>query len=357
MDFETIPGQDKLKKAVRAQLSSNNWPHSTIIGGPEGVPSLSFALAVAHELLTSELEGSAAERASAKVSKLIHPDLHISFPFQGPKNRSDDFLSELRSEILKNPFMSLSEWASVQAGERKQLNISVNECQNIIRKLSLKAFEGGSKVMIIWGAEYLGNDGNRLLKLLEEPTPQTFIILVTEALDKILPTIISRCQMYRLLPLTDAEMRRWLQDKMDVAEVNVENIVRASEGSVHSASRMIAMADAEVTDVLTQWLDIVSKADFEGMLNFSLQINGLNKEAQKLVFNNALTMLRGSLNGEAPSNVIFAGVQDHLRLDFVTQISTVLNEVLEGIERNAHVQSLLMSKSIGLWKWMKSNMV
>jgi hypothetical protein len=163
--------------------------------------------------------------------------------------------------------------------------------------------------------------------------------------------------MYKLLPLSKAEMRQWLLDDMKVSNEKVDNILHVSEGSVQAARTMIEMSEDDVHDVLNQWLEVITKADFEGMLNFSLQINALGKEAQKLVFRNALSMLRGSLSEDAPSNVIFARYQDHLRLDFVTELSTVLNDVLEGIERNAHVQALLMSKSIGLWKWTKRNMV
>ena len=89
------------------------------------------------------------------------------------------------------------DWLQSIGAENKQGNISADECNDINRKLSLKSFESGYKILLMWMPEYLGKEGNKLLKLIEEPPPNTLFILVAENEEEILPTILSRCQLVK----------------------------------------------------------------------------------------------------------------------------------------------------------------
>ena len=197
MDFDIIPGQEALKSTVKQQIDAGRWPHASLMYGPKGAATLAFGLSVARRLMVTGAREEIRVNTGEKMDKLVHPDVHLVFPVQGDKSISDAFLKDWRGMVLQNPYMAISDWASVHATQRGNVNINVKECNNVIQKLSLKAFEGGNKVLVMWGAEFMGNNGNRLLKLLEEPPEKTYIILVAEDLERILPTIISRCQIYR----------------------------------------------------------------------------------------------------------------------------------------------------------------
>ena len=127
-----------------------------------------------------------------KVKKLVHPDLHFVYPVIGSDKTSEDFWPQFRELLLKHPWFNLNQWLQHLDSENKQANIPAKECALILQKMSLKPFESPNKVLIIWLPEYLGKDGNRLLKLLEEPPGHTYIFAVTRNKHKILNTILSR---------------------------------------------------------------------------------------------------------------------------------------------------------------------
>jgi DNA polymerase-3 subunit delta' len=112
--------------------------------------------------------------ACQKAEKLIHPDIHFTFPVYRRKSDSPalsyDFIQEWRSAVTQNPYMNLIEWLQATEAENKQGNISVAECHEIIKRVNLKPYEANSKVQIIWMAEQLRETGNTLLKVIEEPT-------------------------------------------------------------------------------------------------------------------------------------------------------------------------------------------
>jgi DNA polymerase-3 subunit delta' len=357
MLFESIPGQVLLKKAIKTQIESGKWPHTTILSGPSGVPSLAMALAVARSIITDGMDNDKKVNAEKKINNLIHPDVHYSYPVKGVKVKSDEFIKEWRKLILEDPFTSLAQWEAMMPGTTLA-NINVTEINSIIRKLSLKAFEGGKKIMIIWGAERLGKDGNRLLKIFEEPPANTYFILTAEHLDQILPTILSRCQLYKLLPLDLEEMAAFLIQRFQLTQERANMISEASEGNLIKAIESVVQSDPEEDIEILTWLRAIASSDFEGILNCSQQINSMTKEHQKLLFSSVLSKLRQSLVTIDRGGVIFADIfKDQNDLDFVDKLSTVLNDIIAGIERNAHVQALITAKSIELWKWYKRRTV
>ena len=112
------------------------------------------------------------------------------------------FLKSWRSFLLEQPFSDLDAWTTSYGGEDKQALISREESREIVKALSLKPFESAYKVMIIWQPEFMHpSAANGILKILEEPAAHTYFILVTNAADRLLPTIISRTQLITV-PLT-----------------------------------------------------------------------------------------------------------------------------------------------------------
>ena len=165
-----------------------------------------------------------------KANQLVHPDIHFSYPVitkkAGEKPISTDFITEWREFVATNPYGNVYDWLQFIGAENKQGNITADECNDIIRKLSLKSFESEYKILIMWMPEFLGKEGNKLLKLIEEPPPNTLFILVAENEDLILPTIVSRCQLVKIPALET--IWKW---KKPWIEAGIKRSEKAQTGS------------------------------------------------------------------------------------------------------------------------------
>ena len=158
---------------------------------------------------------------SSKSAGLIHPDIHFSYPVvpkkSGDKPLSSDYITEWREFIKQYPYGNGYDWLQFIGAENKQGNITAYECNDIIRKLSLKSFESRYKILLMWLPEYLGNAGNKLLKLIEEPPEDTLFLLVAENESLILPTILSRTQLVKIPALDIKDIEAALIERGKVA--------------------------------------------------------------------------------------------------------------------------------------------
>ena len=101
--------------------------------------------------------------------------------------------------------------------ENQQAQIFVKESDEIIRKLSLKSSQGGYKIMIIWLPEKMNVEcSNKLLKLLEEPPAQTIFLLISEAPNMLLETILSRTQRFNINGIEEGKIAEVLQTQYGI---------------------------------------------------------------------------------------------------------------------------------------------
>ena len=180
-------------------------PHALLFCGPEGTGKLQTAIAFSRYLLCRD-KGSATDSCGTcpscvKMDKLVHPDLHFVFPVvnksktAGRSTVSDDEIATWREFVLENRYFGFEDWMNAIDAENKQARIFVTESESITSKLALKSVEGGYKIVIVWHAEKMKAEcANSLLKLLEEPPSGTIFILVTDAPEQMLETIVSRTQ-------------------------------------------------------------------------------------------------------------------------------------------------------------------
>ena len=147
-----------------------------------------------------------------KFEALAHPDLHFAFPVANSDKVkshavSNHYMEEWRQFVKEQPYGNLFDWYRLIDIEKKQGLIGVDEAQDIVKKLSLKSYEGGYKIMLIWMAEKMNTSAaNKLLKLIEEPPDKTVFLLLCEDEEQILQTIKSRCQILHFPPLAEADI-------------------------------------------------------------------------------------------------------------------------------------------------------
>ena len=211
MQFSDIIGQAAVKQHLIHTASDDRIAHAQLFWGNEGSGNLPLAIAYAQFVLCENKQATdscGTCKACVKAQKLIHPDLHFSYPTVGAKALSTELLPQWRKALQQQSYLTINQWLALLGGENKQGNITAAECLDISKKLSLKAFESDYKILILWLPEYLGKEGNRLLKLIEEPPEKTLFLLVANNQELILNTILSRCQLVKINPLDDADYYR-----------------------------------------------------------------------------------------------------------------------------------------------------
>ena len=209
MRFCEIIGQDEVKRQLCQAVREGRIAHAQLFTGISGVGKLGLALAYAQYIACpnrTENDSCGVCPSCLQYQKLQHPDLHFAFPIvkDSQGDVCDTYVDKFRNLVLDNTYFDLEDWYRVLGVETKQGLIYDNESSEILRKLSLKSFGDGYKVMVIWQAEKMGMTcANKLLKLLEEPPTKTLFLLVTEHPELLLSTILSRVQEVRVPRLSE----------------------------------------------------------------------------------------------------------------------------------------------------------
>ena len=248
MLFSQIIGQQEVKDRFIRSVSEGRIPHAQLLSGPEGVGKLPLAIAYAQYICCEHRgvrDACGVCPSCLKYNKLAHPDLHFVFPIIKPAGKQsvvcDDFMGDFRKLVLEKTYFSVDEWYSRISGDAKQGMIYTNESEEIVRKLSMKTYEAEYKVMIVWLPEKLHESAaNKLLKILEEPYEKTLFLLVSNAPDAIITTILSRTQRIQVPGLADAEIKQALLDRHGgLTEAEAADVARIAGGSYLRAEMLL----------------------------------------------------------------------------------------------------------------------
>lgn len=364
MQFKNIIGNQNVKEHLLQTVKSNRVSHAQMFLGPEGSGSLALAVAYAQyincENKTSE-DSCGICNSCNKYQKLIHPDLHFSYPFfaKGKDDLAINYIEDWRKAFLSNPYMGLDFWRQNLEAENKQANINIAEAHDIIKKLSFKAFEAEYKVLIMWLPEYLDIQGNALLKLIEEPPEKTLFILVAENADKILNTIISRTQLIKVTKLSSTEVKTYLENNKGLSADRAEEIAFISDGNIQEAVNLTHESSNPYFDLLITWLRfIVTDSGLNIIKYCEDDFPKLGRENQKNFLLYSINMLRQIiLMQQQLQNLVL--LQDE-ELNFVQKFSEIFSleqiepaiELLEKsyykVERNANPKILFLDLSLQL---------
>ena len=305
-----------------------------------------------------------------KAQQLVHPDIHFSYPVvtkkPGTPPISTDYITEWREFVKSYVYGNVYDWLQFIGAENKQGNITANECNDIIRKLNLKSFEGEYKTLILWIPEYLGNEGNKLLKLIEEPPPNTLFILAAENESLILPTIVSRCQLIRIPALETKDIEDALINRNKTAPETARQVASVSEGNYREALQMLQHAEEDWQGLLRDWLNAMLKTGPIAQTKWVEEISKLGREKQKQFlryFNHLLEQaircrVMGSETNIPEKEKDFA---DRLnKIAGIEQQQAVIEELDKAtyyIERNANAKILFHALTIKLYHIIRDKIV
>ncbi len=370
MLIRDVIGQSVIKDRLTQSVKDGRISHAQFFIGREGSGALPAALAYAQFIMCEhkqENDSCGTCPSCVKHAKFIHPDLHFTFPFKYDKDIGklcQDYLPQWRSMLLKNPYFGLSDWFDHIKSENKQINITADECYEIIRKLNLKTFEAEFKIFLIWMPEYLGKEGNSLLKSLEEPPANTLFLLVGESEEKVLNTIISRTQLLRFHTLTDEEIVKALINNKNLTQEEARRIARLSDGSYTLALSEINHATEDLEILMLEWFRVALRADIKMLNKWMEQFVDLGRERQKLFIKQTLKFVRETLIAknlgesyirvrEADLNLL-RWLTGNLSYEAAEELSFLLDNLYYYIERNANPRIQMMHASLTLHRLMSN---
>ncbi|ESU24638.1 putative DNA polymerase III, delta subunit [Flavobacterium enshiense DK69] len=375
MLFQEILGQQHIKSHLTKSADSGRIPHAQLFVGPEGSGTLSMAIAYARYILCSNTSGentNGNEACNLKFEHFSHPDLHFVFPVATNNEVkshpvSANFMKQWREFVTENPYGSLFDWLKSLGIQNKQGQIGVDEAQEIMKSLSLKAYEGGYKVMIIWMADKMNTaTSNKLLKLLEEPPQKTVFLLVTENQDDIMQTILSRCQVLDFKGLPEKVIAEALVSRENIEEKLALRIAHQSQGNYNRALHLLHKDDTEFPfeEWFVQWVRAAFRAKGNAaaildLTSWSEEIAGIGREAQKQFLHFCVEMFRQALllNYQSSSLVYIEPTVDKFKLENfapfvngnnINEIFAELSDAIYHIERNGNAKIILTDLSIKL---------
>ncbi|WP_207429293.1 ATP-binding protein [Pedobacter sp. SYSU D00535] len=370
MHFSEIVGQQEVKQHLIQSVKENRISHAQLFLGPEGSGSLALAVAYAQYISCENRkeDDSCGECSSCrKYNRLIHPDLHFSYPFFA-KHKEDtalSFIEEWRGIFLSNPYLSLDEWRNQLDAENKQANINIAECHQIIKKLSLKPFESEYKVLIMWLPEYLDKEGNTLLKIIEEPPQKTLFLLVAQNQDQILNTILSRTQLVKVQRLSNNDVAGYLMHRYHMQEDAALRIAYLSEGNIQSAINLSKEESGNNFGLFSDWLRMCFTN--RGLLTIEFAENAakMGRENQKNFLRYGMKLMREVLMVLAGAEAL-VNLPDNEKLFAVNfsrtinsaKAEAIINELEKAhyhIERNANAKILFLDVSLQFIKILKYN--
>lgn len=368
MQFSEVVGQTPAKKSLIQLWQSGRMPHALLLLGQHGTGGLPLALALAQYAFCeakTDTDSCGKCPGCQKVNRLEHADLHFSFPVFGAKVISTQYVREFRQFAYERPYGSAYDWLQSIGAENKQGNITAEECRHIIEVLSLKAYEGGPKIQIIWRPEYLGKEGNILLKLIEEPPADTTLIFVAENTEEILGTILSRTQLLRLQPVSPADVAAGLQQRGLADERRAAQIGQTCAGSFSEAILLAAQGEGDLMPALREWFNALALNNGFGMIRFVNQWSKAGRESITNLLGFTLSVLGAALRlSYLPETLKTLPEQEG---DFARKLAarrlppdtfhTMIQAVTEAsyrIERNAYAKSVLLALSIQMQHAMQA---
>ena len=386
MQFKDVIGQEEVKQHLVELVEHNRLSHALLFLGKEGSGALPLAVAFAQYIVSlpsssgtgePDLFGAPAEPSSTfippekiisqaswlRANELIHPDLHFSYPViprkAGDKPISTDYIVEWREFIQDMPYGNIYDWLQFIGAENKQGNITANECSDIIRKLNLKTFESEYKVLVMWMPEYLGNEGNKLLKLIEEPPPNTLFILVAESESLILPTILSRTQLIKIPALSTEEIAATLESRAKTTTEQARQIASVADGNYREALQLVSHAEEDWQSILRNWLNTIMKTGPASQVKWIDETSKMGREKQKQFLRYFSHLLEQAIRLETLGEYNIT-IPDNER-DFAVRLNKIaglgqqqaiikeLDSAIYYIERNANAKLLFHSLTIKIY--------
>ncbi|HLN20278.1 MAG TPA: hypothetical protein VK213_04260 [Bacteroidales bacterium] len=375
MNFSELPGHKEIVERLISTVRENRVSHAQLFAGTEGCGSFALALSYAKYISCenrTEKDSCGTCKSCQKYEKLVHPDLHFVFPVvkdkKGGEPVSDNYIEQWREFVKLSPFISLNDWLNTLETGNSQGMIYTAEASEIIKKLSLKTFEADYKIMIIWLPEKMNQaTSNKLLKLIEEPPEKTVFLLVSEEPDKIIPTILSRCQLIKIPGFTEADIKNFLIPHTGISEDKASDFARVSQGNI---SKALELCRDEATSLMNlekfrQLMRFAWKRDVLSLMTWSEDIAASGREAQKNFIRFCVRILRENLMltiGQEKNNLVYltgeekdfsAKFHPFINRENIQGLNEEFNQAYIHVEANGNAKIIFLDLSLKILRLIR----
>ena len=362
MAFETPIAHQKLKDKLIAAFKEERNSHALLFLGKNGSGTLPLAIEYAKMLIGGVNPDGATKKM---LEGYTHPDFHFSFPVVLSNGKtSDGVITQWREMLAENAYMDIHEWIEKISGDaNKKGVIGKDESQAIIKKLNLKSYQGGNKVMLIWMANEMNiSAANKLLKIIEEPPAKTYFLLVAENHESILPTILSRTQIIKVPKYSTEVISNELQRNYQVNNDVAYSLASLSEGDFNKAKTLVLEQDSNATyfDVFVSWMRLCYKKDVNGLIDWTDDIATLKREKLKTFLEYGLHVFRQCMLGKYGTDALTAmrGNESDFVKKFgtfihgknVIQLNEQFNTAHYHLERNGNGKIIMLDLSFTVLK-------
>ena len=372
--FKDIIGQRTIIDRLRRSVDENKLAHALLISGSQGNGKLPIAIALANYLLCGNGSGDAcgACPACVKLGKYIHSDLHFVFPVKKKKGSdsapvSDDYITEWRELLSKNPYFSYDDWLTKLDVENQQPMIYERESAEILHKLSMQSREGGWKVVIIWLPEKMKEAcSNKLLKIIEEPPQKTLFLLVSEEPDKIIATILSRTQRIDVPRIAMGDVENALVARYGLSLNDAKVVAQQSAGNWEKAEELLSVSEEKALylDLFMQLMRVAYARNIRDMKAWSEQVAALGRERQKRLLDYCQRMIRENfiMNFREEEMIYMSQAERNFSVRFspyvnernIYGIMEELSEAQRHIEQNVNGKMVFFDMSLRMIVWIKN---
>lgn len=292
MKFADIPGNTHAVDHLRRMVDEDRLPHAIVIEGPAGTGKLMMARALAQyihcENPTADGDSCGTCASCIQHQHHSHVDLHFTFPMlkcgskKAEDTESNDWIVEWREFLDESPYADMETWRSKLGDSNGQPVIYKAEADALRRSLSFTPRASRHKIALIWLPERMNEtSANKLLKLIEEPFPDTRIIMVSDKPDLILPTIYSRLQRVALRRLPDAAVVDALRDaRPEMTDADARAVAHVAEGNVNLALKLTGVAGGENLQRFILLMRTAYRKDIAALRRWALDMNTIGREAQ-----------------------------------------------------------------------------
>jgi DNA polymerase III subunit delta' len=375
MNFSQIPGQSEIKAKLIRSVREERVSHAQLFEGSEGCGGMALALAYARFISCENRSGNdscGTCKSCVKYEKMIHPDLHFVFPvIKGKKATdpvSDNYIEEWREFVKKSPYFTVNEWLdSIEVGNAQGM-IFASEASEIIKKLSLKTFESDFKIMIIWLPEKMHQaTSNKLLKMIEEPPDKTLFLLVSEEPDKVIPTVLSRCQMVKIPSFSNNDIEKYIIERFGISSEKATDISRVSNGNIIRAIDLCENEDSSLSNLnyFKSLMRFAWKRDIMSIINWSEEIAATGREYQKTFISFSLRLLRENLMislDQLKNNLVFLSGEEatfsrnfhpFINQNNIYPLTEEFNLVYSHIEANGNAKIIFLDLALKITRLIR----
>lgn len=376
MPFDRVIGQETLKSRLMDALQQRRLPHALLFHGPEGTGPVAMAFELAKAVNCRSGPGEPCQqcRACRAIGAMAHPDVRLYVPSSGrasaPVSRTAenaetersgriDARTERRQALVEmlaqNPYTPLP----LHKGDY----LSIEDIRELRREASVKPYEGRRKVVILIEADRMNTPAsNALLKTLEEPPGELLLILTTQRVRQLLPTIVSRCQPVHFARLPDEVIRQALVGHFEMDASTAETAVRHADGSLSQALAAASESGVRQRETAYAFLETVYDGTLAALFEQVETLAGSQKDTPDLeeVLNVLLSLFRDVLLMTVAREAADALLQHRDRQDWLTRLAdrltpeqaaeavAAVEEIKRALTHNAHSQLALTTLALRL---------